>query len=150
MISISFELPQFDDFSKNALSQRDRRLEHRSRQLERQWQRILDAYQDGLLEKDELAQRKQALDQELAQLQSLLKHAQEVSQQNQFRLQTVQDFTDFSQRMLETLDNPSEEVKREVIRLLLDHIIVEEDAIVIHHILPITENGRLSLKHTPL
>jgi hypothetical protein len=50
--------------------------------------------------------------------------------------------------MLETLENPSEEVKRDVIRLLVDHIVVEDDAIIIHHIVPITENGRLSLKHT--
>jgi chromosome segregation ATPase len=111
-----------------------KRLEHRSRQLERQWQRILDAFQDGLLEKDELAQRKQALDREQAQLQSLRSQAQEVQQQNQNRLQTVQDFADFSQRMLETLENPSEEVKRDVIRLLVDHIVVEDDAIIIHHI----------------
>lgn len=124
-----------------------KRLHHRGRQLEHQWQRILDAYQDGLLEKDELAQRKQALEQELAQLQSLLADAQEVQQQNQNRLQSVQEFADFSQRMLETLENPSEEVKRDVIRLLVDHIVVEDDAIIIHHIVPITENGRLSLKH---
>ncbi|MGD9094159.1 MAG: recombinase zinc beta ribbon domain-containing protein, partial [Anaerolineales bacterium] len=63
-----------------------KRLKHRSRQLERQWQRILDAYQDGLLEKDELAQRKQALGQEQTQLQSLLAQAQEVQQQNHIRL----------------------------------------------------------------
>jgi site-specific DNA recombinase len=124
-----------------------KRLKHRSQQLERQWQRILDAYQDGLLEKDELAQRKRALDQEQAQLQSLLAHAQEVQQQNQNRLQTVQDFAEFSHRILETLENPSEEVKRDVIRLLVDHIVVEDDVITIHHIVPITENGRLSLKH---
>ena len=49
--------------------------------------------------------------------------------------------------MLETLENPSEEVKRDVIRLLVDHIVVEDDAMIIHHIVPITENGRLSLKH---
>ena len=48
--------------------------------------------------------------------------------------------------MLETLENPTEEVKREVIRLLVDHIIVDEDAITIHHIVPMTENERLSLK----
>lgn len=124
-----------------------KRLEHRSRQLERQWQRILDAYQDGLLKKEELAQRKQALDQEQVQLQSLLDQAQEISLQNQNRLQTIQDFADFSQRMLAVLENPTEEVKREVIRLLVDHIVVDDDAIVIHHIVPITENGRLSLKH---
>jgi hypothetical protein len=62
-----------------------KRLQNRSRQLERQWQRILDAYQDGLLEKDELTKRKKAIDQEQAQLQSLLAQAQEVSQQNQYR-----------------------------------------------------------------
>jgi len=122
-----------------------KRLQTRSRQLERQWQRILDAFQDGLLEKDELTQRKQAIDREQAQLQSLLAQAQEISQQNQYRLQTVQDFADFSQRLLETLENPSPEVKSEVIRLLVDHIVVEEDTIVIHHIVPISENERLSL-----
>ncbi|MCJ7700538.1 MAG: hypothetical protein MUO62_03060 [Anaerolineales bacterium] len=100
-----------------------------------------------MLEKDELAQRRQAIDQEQAQLQSLLEQAQEASQQNQTRLQTVQDFADFSQRMLGTLENPSEEVKRDVIRLLVDYIVVEDDAIIIHHIVPITDNGRLSLKH---
>ena len=93
-----------------------------------------------------MSQRKQALEREQTQLQSLLAQAQEIQLQNQTRLQTVQDFADFSQRMLETLDNPSEEVKREVIRLLADHIIVEDDAIIIHHIVPISKNERLSLK----
>jgi len=127
-----------------------KRLKHRSRQLERQWQRILDAFQDSLLEKDELAQRKQALDREQVQLQSLLSQAQEVQQQNQNHLKTVQDFADFSQRMLETLENPTEEVKRDVIRLLVDRIVVEDDAIIIHHIVPINQNERLSLKHRSL
>jgi site-specific DNA recombinase len=127
-----------------------KRLQHRGRQLERQWQRILDAYQDGLLDKDELSQRKQALEQEQAQLRSLLADAQDVQQQNQNRLQSVQEFADFSQRMLETIENPTEEVKRDVIRLLVDHIVVEDEAIIIHHIVPMTENGRLSLKRTTL
>ena len=43
--------------------------------------------------------------------------------------------------MLETLENPSEEVKRDVICLLVDHIVVEGDAIIIHHILRITDYG---------
>ena len=123
-----------------------KRLEHRSRQLDRQWQRLLDAFQDGLLEKDELAQRKQALEREQTQLQSLLAQVQEIQLQNQTRLRTVQDFADFSHRMLGVLENPTEEVKREVIRLLMDHIVVEDDAIIIHHIVPISDNERLSLK----
>ena len=57
---------------------------------------------------------------------------------------------DFSQRILETLENPFEEVKREVVRLLVDHIVIEDDAIIIHHTVLITENGRLSLKHITL
>jgi hypothetical protein len=52
--------------------------------------------------------------------------------------------------MLGVLENPTEEVKREVIRLLVDHIVVEDDAIIIHHIVPITENERLSLKRITL
>ena len=81
-----------------------------------------------MLEKEELSQRKHALERERAQLQSLLAQAQEIQQQN--HIQVVQDFADFSQRMLSVLENPTEEVKREVIRLLVDHIIVDEDAII--------------------
>jgi hypothetical protein len=29
---------------------------------------------------------------------------------------------------------------------LVDHIVVEDDAIIIHHIVPISDNERLSLK----
>ncbi len=47
--------------------------------------------------------------------------------------------------MLKTLENPCPGVKREVIRLLVDRIIVEDDTIVIHHIVSVTDNGRLSL-----
>jgi hypothetical protein len=52
--------------------------------------------------------------------------------------------------MLGVLENPTEEVKREVIRLLVDHIVVDEDVIIIHHIVPISENERLSLKRNSL
>ena len=47
--------------------------------------------------------------------------------------------------MLGVMENPTEEVKREVIRLLVDHIVVEDDAIIIHHIVPISDTERLSL-----
>jgi hypothetical protein len=40
------------------------RLQNRQRKLERQWVRLLDAFQDGLLNKTELNQRKQRLEQE--------------------------------------------------------------------------------------
>ena len=38
------------------------RLQNRQRKLERQWVRLLDAFQDGLLNKTELNQRKQRLE----------------------------------------------------------------------------------------
>jgi hypothetical protein len=60
--------------------------------------------------------------------------------------QTVQDFANFSQHLLGVLQNRTEEVKREVFRLMVDHIVVEDDTIIIHHIVPITSNERLSLK----
>jgi hypothetical protein len=37
-----------------------------------------------------------------------------------------------------------------VIRLLVDYIVVEDDAIIIHHIVPINQNERLSFKHYSL
>jgi hypothetical protein len=41
------------------------------------------------------------------------------------------------------LDSPTPETQQEVIRLLIDHIIVDKDAITIKHIIPTDDNCRL-------
>ena len=55
----------------------------------------------------------------------------------------LDDFATFCQKMLSSLADPTPEVKQEVIRLLIDHIVVEDHAIVIKHIIPTDDDCRL-------
>jgi hypothetical protein len=61
----------------------------------------------------------------------------------QSKAQMLQDFETFCQQIETALANPTPELQQEVIRLLIDHIVVEEDAIVIKHIIPTDDDCRL-------
>lgn len=119
------------------------RLQTRQRALERQWTRVLDAFQDGLLDKAELAQRKTRLDEERQALEQRLQRLARQSHHEQAKEQMVQDFATFCQQIETALETPTPELQQEVIRLLIDHIVVEKDAIVIKHIVPTDDDCRL-------
>lgn len=53
------------------------------------------------------------------------------------------DFVAFCQQIEAALDNPTPEAQQEVVRLLVDHIVVEDEAIVIKHIIPTDDDCRL-------
>jgi site-specific DNA recombinase len=119
------------------------RLQARQRALERKWTRLLDAFQDGLFDKDELARRKARLDEERQVLQHRLQHLNHQMRREQSKAQMLQDFKAFCQQIGTALADPTPELQQEVIRLLIDHIVVEEDAIVIKHIIPTDDDCRL-------
>jgi len=119
------------------------RLQAQLRALERQWTRILDAFQAELLDKAELARRKERLDQERQALTQHLQQAQRQARQQQAKTQMLEDFAAFCQHIEAGLTDPTPEQQQEVFRLLIDHIVVEKDAIVIKHIIPTDDDCRL-------
>ena len=125
------------------------RLQARLRSLQQQWTRLLDAFQDDLLDKDTLTQRKSALDQEQSLLQQRLQTLQRQQRQLEAKDQMIQDFDSFCQHILLSLDNITPTLQQEVIRLLVDHIVVYDDSIVIKHIIPTDDDCRLLPGHIP-
>jgi site-specific DNA recombinase len=119
------------------------RLQAQLRALERQWIRILDAFQAELLDKAELARRKERLDQERLALTQRLQQAQRQAQQQQAKAQMLADFATFCRQIEAGLTDPTPEQQQEVFRLLIDHVVVEQDAIVIKHIIPTDDDCRL-------
>ncbi|MBC8445964.1 MAG: recombinase family protein [Chloroflexi bacterium] len=119
------------------------RLQKRLRALERQRARLLDAFQDELIEKDELARRKRRLDAEKETLTQRLDQLNRESRRKQAKAQMLEDFATFCQQIEASLADPTPEVKQEVIRLLIDHVVVEKDEIVIKHIIPTDNDCRL-------
>lgn len=54
-----------------------------------------------------------------------------------------QSLTSFCQQIITNLENPTPQLQQEVIRLLIDHVIVGKDEIVIKHIVPTDNDCRL-------
>ena len=119
------------------------RLQKRLRALERQCIRLLDAFQDELIEKDELARRKTRLDAEREALEQRIDQLNRQSRRKRAKSQMLEDFAAFCQKIEASLADPTPEVQQEVIRLLIDHIVVEKDEIVIKHIIPTDDDCRL-------
>lgn len=115
----------------------------RQRTLERQWQRILDLFQEEQIDKTEFAKRKQTIDHERQTIEQRLARFDRFEQQRSAKAQMLTDFTAFCQQINAALAEPTPQVRQDVIRLLIDHIIVSELEIIIKHILPTDDDCRL-------
>jgi len=104
--------------------------------LRKQRQRLLDAYQASAISLEELIERQNPLDVELRQVQKQL-DAAPPPQPNETALKT------FSQRIEQALAASDVETHQEVIRLLIERIVVTDEALTIEHIVPTVNNSRL-------
>jgi len=123
------------------------RWQNRLKTLDRQWQRLLDLFQDEKIEKTDLVARKERLDWEKETLQEHLRQSQGQVHQQQSREQVLQNFASFCQQIEAGLDHPTPELQQDVIRLLIDHVVVGSDEIVIKHIVPTDDDCRLIPGH---
>ena len=113
-ILAAWETNSTKDVKPNELT----RLQTRLDKLERQWSRLLDAYQDGLIEKPDLSTRKSRLDQERNTLTEQIAHIQLHETQQRIQDQVMDEFTTYCDMIQVALDNPTPQVKQEVLRLL--------------------------------
>jgi site-specific DNA recombinase len=123
------------------------RLKSRQKALERQQERLIDLFQEEHLDKAEYLRRKARLDQERQiiepRLQMLIHHADVAYAKEQMLV----DFADYCQQIEANLTNPTPQLQQEVIRLLIDHVVVGEKEIVIKHIVPTDDDCRLLPGH---
>ncbi len=119
------------------------RLQTRLKALENQWQRLLDLFQEGKIDKTELSKRKAHIDQERTSIQMRLEQLDRLAYQQQIKQAIVEDFETFCRKINASMENPAPQLQQEVIRLVLDHVVVGTDEIVLKHIVPADDNGRL-------
>lgn len=118
-------------------------LQCRHKELDKQWQRLLDLYQDGLVEKAELAQRKSILDTERKQIAGRLELLSQQHQRQQYETDLILTCQDFAKRVEIALASPAFQLKQDVIRLLIEQIVVLDDSITIKHIVPAEDDALL-------
>ena len=112
------------------------RWQQRQTLLRKQRQRLLDAYQAGVISLEELIERQNPLDVELRELQKRLADAPQ-SPPLQVSLET------FTQRVEQALVASDVETQQEVLRLLIERIVVTDEALTVEHIVPTVNNSRL-------
>jgi site-specific DNA recombinase len=124
------------------------RLEHQLTALEREGQRLIDAYQAGVIDLPDLQTRRQRIEehgQVLRQRVHELAHQRE-SREQQLRL--LQGLEEFCASIRDALQTPSFAVKQKVLQLVVDQIIVEEYRVTIRHVVP-TQPVRLQPRQQP-
>jgi site-specific DNA recombinase len=119
------------------------RLKSRQKALERQKERLIDLFQEEQLDKAEFLRRKTRIDQERQIIESRLQLLSRQADLENTKEQMLVDFTAYCHQIESNLTNPNPELQQEVIRLLIDHIVVGDKEIVIKHIVPTDDDCRL-------
>jgi hypothetical protein len=83
-----------------------------------------------------LEQQRQALEQRLTDLEQL---AQQQARQDAL----TSDVTQFCENITSVLQSPTPEEKQQVLRLVVDHILVGKEQLTIKHIIPLIGDSRL-------
>lgn len=112
------------------------RWRQRQRELETQRRRLVDAYQNGVIELEELTERRNPILMELQILQTRLAAIEKAAA-------VELSLEQFTSRLEQALQTTEMETRQEVIRLLIEQIVVEDNTLIIHHIIPTTDNSQL-------
>ena len=110
------------------------------RRLDREEQRLLDAYQAEAIDLDELKRRREQIRGRRAVLTAQRDQEQRLHRERQAAKEVWADLTAFCQRVRSRLDEATLAEKQRILQLLIDRVIVGEDALEIRHVIPL---GRL-------
>jgi len=113
-----------------------RRWQHRRDLLAKQRQRLLDAYQAGAISLEEFTARQNPLQVELRELEKRLAGSPQ-GEPSQISLEL------FTQRIEQALTASDVETRQEVLRLLIERIVVTDEALIVEHIVPTVNECRL-------
>ena len=120
-----------------------KRVRQELRQVEKQKQRLLDAYQAEIIELDELATRRQALEQQRQVLAIRLSELEQLAHQQARQEALTADVLAFCENINSVLQSPTPEEKQQVLRLVVDHILVGKEQLIIKHVVPLAGDRRL-------
>jgi site-specific DNA recombinase len=110
------------------------------RRLDREEQRLLDAYQAEAIDLDELKQRREQIRGRRLVLTTQRDQEQRLRCDRQTAKEVWADLTAFCQRVRSRLDEATLAEKQRILQLLIERVIVGEETLEIRHVIPL---GRL-------
>jgi site-specific DNA recombinase len=117
--------------------ERARRLEGQLRRLDREEQRLIDAYQEGVITLEELGQRRQKARQQREAVSARQKEQERQLQEAEKARALLLDLRSFCGRVCARLDAVTFAERQQLMQLLIERVIVGEDTLEIRHVIPL-------------
>ena len=117
-------------------TQEQARLERKLQALTREVQRLLDAYQAGVIELPDLQTRRQRVEDHSRVLRQRLGELEDAHHSRQHHLQMIQGVEEFCTSMQEALKTTNFDLKQKILQLVVDRVIVDDQQLTIRHIIP--------------
>lgn len=122
------------------LDQRDtqerQRLTRKLTALDREVQRLIDAYQAEVIDLDELQRRRQRIEEHGRLLRQRLAEMASRQAEREQEIRLLEGVEQFCVSVRDGLENLPFAVKQRVLQLVVDRIVVEDERIVVHHVVP--------------
>ena len=112
------------------------RIGRKLKALDREVERPIDACQAEVIDLAELKQRRGRTEEHGRVLKRLLSEIREKRAEREQRVRLLRGPGQFSESVAGALEDPSFETKQQVLRLVVDRIVVEDDKAVVHHVVP--------------
>ncbi len=120
----------------SALTAQQAQLLARRKRLERQRERLLDAYQAEIISLSELQPRRQKLSAELQQIEQEAEQLAETQHQTMHWQQIIENAETFRQLLGENLERLSFEERQAVAHCLISKVVITEEQVDISYVLP--------------
>jgi site-specific DNA recombinase len=137
LIRAELERRREEGLRSNPLEQRRKKLQHDIGRVGNQIDKILDAYQEGLLSLNELRQRMPVLRKKQTTMQKEAENAHWQAMADEQLRQLDQSLESFLGRMKQVAQNLGALEKQKIVRLLIKEIVVENDTITVRHCIPL-------------
>ena len=119
-----------------------KRLEEHLRQLERQRQRLVDAFQAGALKIEELRARGTRIETERGETERRLGELQALRERKARGEEVFHEVETFCRKLRNGLDQLTLEEKQRVVKLLVERVVVKGTAVTVEHIIPLSGRFR--------
>jgi site-specific DNA recombinase len=117
-------------------------LRHRRAQVQRQIERLVDAYQAEAITLEELQVRRARLTDRLAELDRQQQHLTAECVQHDHLQGLTQRVEDFRAAMAQGLDHASFEQRRALVELLIERVVVDGSDVEIRYVIPLSGAAR--------
>ena len=112
-------------------------------QIEKHTRRLLDVYLAEVIQLDEFETRRQMLAEQAQALEQRRADLEQLAHQHARQDALTANVNQFCMAMQSMLQSPSPQEQQEVLRLVIDHILVKKEELIIKHVIPLADDRRL-------